>query len=174
MEEEAYPTLSMDDVRLYYASGAPLPKQFYLRDGPAAAKRLIVLSDGAHITTENAALTPEVRAALVALADLVEYERVGSVAFGDGGIELSTAIDGGWADAHQQQLRELVPPRLAHIRLWLSEPAQLPSAQPAGMSDLLWRECRRGWLQHRLEQLRRAQACVVTLTPFVEQLLVPS
>ena len=173
MEEEAYPTLSMDDVRLYYASGAPLPKQFYLRDGPAAAKRLIVLSDGAHITTGNTALTPEVRAALVALADLVEYERVGRVAFGDGGIELSMAIDGGLFNAHHQ-LRELVLPRLAHLRLWLSEPAQLPSTQPAGMSDLLWRECRREWLQHRLEQLRRAQACVVTLTPFVEQLLVPS
>ena len=157
----------MDDVRRSYENGAP--RQFYVRDGPAAAAKrlLVVVSDG----VRGDALTPEIRAALVTLADLVEYERVGCTAFDDGGIELLTALGSVLVD--MRRLRELVPPRLAHLRLWLSEPAQLPSAQPAGMSDLLWRECRREWLQRRLEQLRRAQACVAALAPFEEELVPP-
>ena len=79
------------------------------------------LTEGTRITNpENPAITPIIDRALIVLADLTEYHKLG----GTPGHDLSIMIERGDAYIleHNARLRELVDAGCAQLRLWLEAP----------------------------------------------------
>ena len=89
----------------------------------ASPKRNIRARCGRSTIPQNPAITPNITRALVKLADLTEYNKLG----GEPGWDLSLMIE--CADAffleHEARLRDLVDARCAQLRLWLDTPATM-------------------------------------------------
>jgi len=104
-----------------HADCANLPSPFTLI-AENGKKITCFFTEGARITNpENQAITPIINRALVLLADLTEYHKLG----GAPGHDLSIMIERGDAYSleHNARLRELVDARCAQLRLWLEAPA---------------------------------------------------
>ena len=89
----------------------------------ASSKRNISTRCGSSTKPQNPAITPNITRALVKLADLTEYNKLG----GEPRWDLSLMIE--CADAffleHETRLRDLVEARCAQLRLWLDTPATM-------------------------------------------------
>lgn len=149
----ATPVFTPEQLAAKVAAGEPLPQHFIRSDGVS-----VHLTAGAAITRpENARITPAVREALVALADLVEYHGVGG---DDVPCDLSNMIDSGAAykAGNEAQLRALVATRLQRLEAWLAEKA--PAGAPAKTRAQFTRERR----TFKAQSMR----CVAALRDFAQ------
>lgn len=154
------------DVAAMHQRGDVLPAVMLVRRERDGNIVRMLINEGARITRpENHGLvTPGVRRALVALADLVEYHRLGDVNNSSGddhglSSSLSGLIDDGRAfyKAHEAELRALVAPRLARLEAWLALPAHpLRFEPPGGGKGKLWDRTRR-------ERVEEAEVCARVL-----------
>ena len=105
-----------------YSDGVELPAAFLLiRDD--GTKIHVSLAPGARISKpENPAINPKIRAALVDVADLTEYNKLGPNA--PENPALSNMIDSGEAFfmANDARLREVVLARCKQLESWLAAP----------------------------------------------------
>ena len=127
----------------------------------------MVLKPGSRITKpENPLITDGVRLALLTLADLTEYHRIGVDSIE---CNLSDLIDSGAAYScmHEARLRILVTPRIALLEAWLASGDRhlhrAPLERPSTHTEDEWARELKDWSRLRGERAKQAQACVMLL-----------
>ena len=115
----------MQSVKVWRKACSPYYKDKDYKDRDesvlASPKQKIRTRCGSITKPENPAITSNISRALVKLADLTEYKKLG----GEPEWDLSILIerDHEFLSEHEVRLRELVDARSAQLRLWLDTPA---------------------------------------------------
>lgn len=138
-----------------FDAGETLPQHFYVREEGSDKLKFMCLTDGMRVTRpENERIEPNVRDALVTLADLVEFYKVDS----DEGMpcELSNMIESAEAykKANEARLLEVIEPRLLRLEAWLAK--KLPPSKATAKERAQFKSLRRDFAG-------KAKACVATL-----------
>ena len=169
VEMSTRPIFTEQDISEMRAKGQLLPATFLMRADDGRVVNM-VLKPGSRITKpENPRITDDVRVALITLADLTEYHRIGADVTPS---KLSDLIDSGaaFACAHEARLRELIVPRVAQLEAWLASSDRklfgAPVAKPSAYTDAHWAREQLDWDRLRNERVKQAQACTAVLRRF--------
>ena len=163
------PIFTEKDIAEMRAKGELLPSTFLMRADNGRVVNM-VLKPGSRITRpENPRITDDVRFALMTLADLTEYHRIGAEATPS---RLSDFIDSGaaFACAHEGRLRELIAPRIVQLEAWLASRDRVlygaPATMPPAYTAAQWARELKDWDRLRGERAKQARACVDVLRRF--------
>lgn len=144
-------------VELHYGRYFPVPVRAAGRGGAHCFEQGLAAADIGFVQDPDA-----VRVALMTLADLTEYHRIGGGAFGWHLSDL--LVSGAVSDA---RVRALARPRMVRLEAWLASKDRtipsMPRERPPEYTDEQWAQDLADWGRLRDGRVKQARACLVIL-----------